>query len=50
MDTRLLSAILAGVAVLFGLLALFPGKADDEPGLSESIRAWRTRCGCGPTG
>ena len=36
MDTRLLSAILTGVAVFFGLLALFPGKADDEPGLGRS--------------
>ena len=43
MDTRLLSAILTGVAVFFGLLALFPGKADDEPGLAEAIRAWRAR-------
>jgi Flp pilus assembly protein TadB len=43
MDTRLMSAILAGVAVFFGLLALFPGKADDEPGLAEAIRAWRKR-------
>jgi Flp pilus assembly protein TadB len=43
MDTRLLSAILTGVAVFFGLLALFPGKADDEPGLGEAIRAWRAR-------
>jgi len=43
MDTRLVSAILAGVAVLFGLLALFPGRAGDEPGLGESVRAWRTR-------
>ena len=43
MDTRLLSAILAGVAVFFGLLALSPGKADDEPGLAEAIRAWRAR-------
>jgi Flp pilus assembly protein TadB len=43
MDTRLLSTILVGVAVFFGLLALFPGKAGDEPGLGESIRAWRAR-------
>jgi Flp pilus assembly protein TadB len=43
MDTRLLSAILAGAAVLFGLLALFPGRAGDEPGFGESVRAWRTR-------
>src|SRR3972149_2616251 len=43
MDTRLLSAILAGVAVFFGLLALFPGKGDDEPGLGEAIRAWGAR-------
>jgi tetratricopeptide (TPR) repeat protein len=43
MDTRLLVAILTGVAVFFGLLALFPGKADDEPGLGEAIRAWRAR-------
>jgi Flp pilus assembly protein TadB len=43
MDTRLLSTILTGVAVFFGLLALFPGKADDEPGLGEAIRAWRAR-------
>src|SRR5438093_10713202 len=43
MDTRPLAAILTGAAVLFGLLALFPGKAGDEPGLGESIRAWRAR-------
>jgi Flp pilus assembly protein TadB len=43
MDTRLLSAILTGVAVFFGLMALFPGKADDGPGLGEAIRAWRMR-------
>jgi Flp pilus assembly protein TadB len=43
MDTRLLSAILTGVAVFFGLLALVPGKSDDRPGLTESIRAWRAR-------
>jgi Flp pilus assembly protein TadB len=43
MDTRLLSAILTGVAVLCGLMALLPGKADDGPGLGESIRAWRSR-------
>ncbi|NJD28063.1 MAG: hypothetical protein FIA92_07175 [Chloroflexi bacterium] len=40
MDTRLLSAVLAGLAVLFGLLALFPGKANDESGVGESIRGW----------
>ena len=43
MDTRLLSAILTGVAVFFGLLALIPGKADEEPGLGEAMRAWRAR-------
>jgi Flp pilus assembly protein TadB len=43
MDTRLLAAILTGVAVLFGLLVLFSGKAGDEPGLGESIRAWRAQ-------
>ena len=43
MDTRLLSAILTGVAVFFGLLALFPGEADEGPGLAESVRAWRAR-------
>ncbi len=36
MDTRLLSAILAGVAVFFGLLALFPGAAE---GPERSVRA-----------
>jgi Flp pilus assembly protein TadB len=46
MDTRLLSAILAGVAVFFGLLALFPGAADDpERSLRDAIRTtlerWR---------
>ena len=40
MDTRLLSAILAGVAVFFGLLALFPGVAEGpETSLREAIRA-----------
>src|SRR6266511_4508062 len=43
MDTRLLSAILTGVAVFFGLLALFPGKADEGPGLGGAIRVWRMR-------
>ena len=43
MDTRLLSAILAGVAVFFGLMALVPGKADEGPGPGEAIRAWRAR-------
>lgn len=40
MDTRLLSAILVGVAVFSGLLALFPGQADEDPGLVASIRGW----------
>ena len=35
MDTRLLSAILAGIAVFFGLLALFPGVAQ---GPEQSVR------------
>ena len=40
MDTRLLSAILAGVAVFFGLLALFPGAAEGpETSLRDAIRA-----------
>ena len=43
MDTRLLAAILTGVAVLFGLVALFPGKAGDQPGIAESVRGWRAR-------
>ena len=39
MDTRLLSAILAGVAVFFGLLALFPGAAEGpETSLRDAIR------------
>ena len=39
MDTRLLSAILAGVAVFFGLLALFPGAAEGpERSLRDGIR------------
>jgi Flp pilus assembly protein TadB len=39
MDTRLLSAVLAGVAVFFGLLALFPGAAEGpETSLREAIR------------
>jgi Flp pilus assembly protein TadB len=42
MDTRLLLAILTGVAVLFGLLALFPGRAGEGPGLAEQLRAWRS--------
>jgi len=38
-DTRLLSAILAGVAVFFGLLALFPGAAEGpETSLRDAIR------------
>jgi Flp pilus assembly protein TadB len=43
MDTVLLSAILAGVAVFFGLMALFPGPATDAPRVGEQIRAWRSR-------
>lgn len=40
MDTRLLSSILAGVAVFFGLLALFPGAAEGpETSLREAIRS-----------
>ncbi len=40
MDTRLLSAILAGVAVFFGLLALFPGAAEGpETSAREAIRS-----------
>ena len=39
-DTRLLSAILAGVAVFFGLLALFPGAASGpESSVRDAIRA-----------
>jgi Flp pilus assembly protein TadB len=41
MDTRLLSSILAGVAVFFGLLALFPGTAEGpETSTREAIRGW----------
>jgi Flp pilus assembly protein TadB len=40
MDTRLLSAILTGVAVFFGLMALFPGAASGpETSAREAIRA-----------
>ena len=40
MDTRLLSAMLAGVAVFFGLLAIFPGAADGpETSARDAIRA-----------
>lgn len=39
MDTPLLSAILAGIAVFFGLLALFPGAAEaPERSLRDAIR------------
>lgn len=39
MDTRLLSSLLAGIAVFFGLLALFPGAAEGpERSLREAIR------------
>lgn len=39
MDTRLLSAVLAGIAVFFALLALFPGAAEGpETSLREAIR------------
>lgn len=39
MDTRFVSAILAGVAVFFGLLALFPGVAEGpETSLRDAIR------------
>ena len=49
MDTVLLSAILAGVAVFFGLLALFPGTIDRRAGVgaadpSLAVAAGR-RCG-----
>jgi Zn-dependent protease len=43
MDTVLLSAILAGVAVFFGLMALFPGPSTDGPRFGEQIRAWQSR-------
>ena len=43
MDTVLLSAILAGVAVFFGLVALSPGPSTDAPHVAEQIRAWRSR-------
>ena len=43
MDTVLLSAILTGVAVFFGLMALFPGPSTDAPRVGEQIRAWRSR-------
>ncbi|MBA2718002.1 MAG: type II secretion system F family protein [Chloroflexi bacterium] len=43
MDTVLLSAILAGVAVFFGLMAIFPGPSTDGPRVAERIRAWRSR-------
>jgi Flp pilus assembly protein TadB len=40
MDTRLLSAILTGVAVFFGLLVLFPGAAEGpERSIRDVIRA-----------
>ncbi|NJD26907.1 MAG: hypothetical protein FIA92_01255 [Chloroflexi bacterium] len=41
MDTRLLSSILAGVAVFFVLLALFPGTAEGpETSIRDSVRGW----------
>ncbi|HEV2005035.1 MAG TPA: type II secretion system F family protein [Candidatus Limnocylindrales bacterium] len=43
MDTALLSALLLGVAVFFGLMALFPGPATEAPRVGEQIRAWRSR-------
>jgi Flp pilus assembly protein TadB len=40
MDTRLLSAVLTGVAIFFGLLALFPGAAEGpETSLRAAIRS-----------
>jgi tight adherence protein B len=42
-DTVLLSALLVGLAVLFGLLALFPGPATESPPVGEQIRAWQSR-------
>lgn len=49
MDTRLLSAVLAGLAVFFGLLALVPGDGDAGRGVGEAIRAWRSRRVAGAT-
>ena len=43
MDTVLLSAILTGVAVFFGLMALFPSPSTDEPRVGAQIRAWQSR-------
>ena len=40
MDTVLLSAILTGVAVFAGLLALFPGEAADAAGPLDAVRGW----------
>jgi Flp pilus assembly protein TadB len=42
-DTALLSALLLGVAVFFGLMALFPGPTSEAPGVGDQIRAWRAR-------
>lgn len=43
MDTALISALLLGLAVFFGLMALFPGPATESPRVGEQIRAWRSR-------
>lgn len=43
MDTVLLSALLVGMAVFFGLMALFPGPSTESPRVGEQIRAWRSR-------
>ena len=41
MDTRLLTAILVGFAVFFGLLAIFPGRVGEGPGIAARLREWR---------
>lgn len=40
MDTVLLSAIFAGIAVFAGLLALFPGESAEGTGPLDAIREW----------
>ena len=40
MDTALLSALLLGVAVFFGFMAVFPGPSTEAARVGDQIRAW----------
>src|SRR5258706_16008030 len=41
-DTALLSALLLGIAVFFGFMAVFPGPSTEAARVGDQIRAWRS--------